>query len=711
MSTLKTLLTLKASLLVYLFLGCSIAAYTQNDYQYNPIGSFRLGFGFSKEDYTKSYPISPFTFEEQTPNKSASNFLFNTELVYDEKTLRDYLHFDLKVASKALKYSANAKVNVDIEKKFSLNSLNILLEATTEFGKTVLNNVKLTSEAERLLNDPSDLGHKRFIAKYGTNFVSEVRNGVSVFTLITINNVSNEFRREYGLKASGSLKLGLAKTTMSTNLNKEIYQASKSNRIQYKVWGAGGEGIAGLADIFKNLNKDSDCLEIVRNVLTEYIKTLNFSQSSAIGFKTASYSVLGLDAKDPWTEENEDRITEIYNEYHRVKAINKKISDMLSPEDIYFQELLPKEKQKDLHDLLLLTKQRLTELAELHKSSMKDPDNRDVIPEVLDIDLDKVLPQFPEFGVAYVVPPSIPIYGLLGTIGDSDELSSPRIWDGIKNEHYATYFYMPLPADDKLKGLVIYNNFNNKSYFKFISDIKIYKNGTLILSFKDKINSGKNLKLASNDYRNSVHVVNFNKFNNFSTITSVLVDDYQKILTDFNNGSQNRIDVDYTLTIEDVFQNEFEYPILSDHRAGGNISHGLKHLSKDIASMINIDFDLPTMNDKDTLCASIAFLLPKIDAEVPEDFTVVQYEKDSSLMVVQPDKLVTKYKYNKDNKYQLIIETPYKHLVKGYIVEYYFIKSDGKISTQRKKRSYVLNGKFKEQISDVIEIDPVEFIN
>lgn len=710
MSIFRKYFNLRSLFLAGFNIGFSIVAIAQNDYQYNPLGSFRLGYGFNKNDYTESYPISPFSFEEQTPNQSATSFLLNTELIYDEKTLRDHFHFDLKVSSKSLKYSASAKFNIDTDKNFSYSSLNILLEATTEFGKTILNNVKLTAEAERILNDPNDIGHKKFMAKYGTNFVSEQRNGVSVFTLITITNVSNEFRQEYGIKASGSLKLGIAKTTMSANLNKEIYQASKSNRIQYKVWGAGGEGIVKLADVFKNLSNDSDCLEAIRNTITDYIKTLDFSKSSPIGFKTASYNVIGLEAKDPWTEENEDRIVEIYNEYHREKAINNKISDLLSPENIYFQELLPIDKQKDLKNLQILTKQRISLLADLHKTTMKDPGNRDSIPQRLNINLDSILPRFPEFSAAYVTI-SKPYNGYDNQL-DSDQLTSIKISANRHSDLTWSPFMSNLQGsiDEKLKGLVIYNDFNNKDYFKFITDIKIYKNGTLFLSFKNKINNDKELKLVSNDFRNSVYIVNFDKYNNFSTITSTFTDDYQKMVNEFNNGSQKRIDVDYVLVIQDVFQHEFQYPLLSDHRVGGKVYCGLKHLSKSVASTVEIKFDHPYMTDTDTLCAKISILIPSLKVEIPKEQKIAIYDKDPSLMIAELDDPV-KFTYNKDNKYDLTIESPYKNLIKGYILEYYFIRGDGKESRRKKENAYMLTGNFKELLEETIVVDPFEFLN
>lgn len=695
--------------------------YAQNDYLYNPMESFYLGRGFSKQDYSKSFYLEAIKYKVDTQTNNATNYFLNSEIIFDEKTLRDKLHFDTKIQSKSLKYKASAKFNLDIEKNFNFNSLNILFEASSEFGKLYISEISLKQEAALLLNDPSDPSRKKFTEKYGTGFMSEQRRGVYIYAMISISNISSDLRNQISFSASGSLKTSAVNASAKININKEIYEANKTNRISIKVWGSGGEGISLLANVFQNLSSNTNNIDSIKSALATYIRTLDYTKSVPIGFKGASYDLFGIEYKDLWTEENEERIATLFDQYHKFESINKSIKELLNSENEYKKMLLSDSQISELKKQQKKVTKYMSVLAELHKKTVANPDNRDEIPEMEEPDLSSLIPIFPVFRPAFWLSPSsetqfstqynlysIPQTNLLDIkVTGSQEITQPYL-------NYSTY----LGSESfRLPGLVIYNNFNDKNYFKLIDDIKILNNGQEFISFKQSLNNDQKLNLKSTDYIVSTHLSSLDKEKNFFMIINKLYEDYAKQNQDYNNGSTNTLNIDYKVVIQDVFQRQNEYPLLAMWKSKeiGSIQktiQGLETITKATSSVTSVNFDVPLFFYNDSLFCRLYFVMEKKSISlfrnsIPNSSALLELpvEGDTSLTSITDDQVtLIKFAGNQQMR-NVVISKAYNLPIKGYQFEYWIERKVGGIILPKKKKLIMLNGEMGQIVDEIIAIE------
>ncbi|AYQ36604.1 hypothetical protein [Runella sp. SP2] len=388
--------------IVCLLLITCLGASAQGDvYEYHPNSGLQLGYGFTKEKFTRFR--SPFDEKNWQKNNTdvARNSVFKTSIVFDEETMKEKMHFDATIEGRYLIYEGSAGFELNTAKMFNANNLTILVEGRSDFVETTLDGLTLNQEAQRLV----DAGNTaEFINRFGTNYVYAEKRAAAVYVLITINDVSRETQQQIGFNIQGGMDLGLYSASIKSSLNQEMANASRSGRIEVQVITLGGPGIKQFGELLRSLNFSRESMSSIQQKIANQFDKINVEQAVPVVFKTAPLSQFGSGYKDGlWTAQKDRMLVEVASENKRLTRISNIINTLLDDdEENYKRYLLSDRKRADLVRLKPEIDQRMQDLAQLHET-IKDAANLNMIrvPKRLSDQIKGIVPEFPYLKVAF----------------------------------------------------------------------------------------------------------------------------------------------------------------------------------------------------------------------------------------------------------------------------------------------------------------------
>lgn len=308
-----------------------------------------LSLGKSFDIYNTSNIIGSEIFKEFKARKSneENSKIFISILTSKEavmKTLRIDGNldatFDLDI------FSAGLNWGVDISEKsiFASNSVTLCLSAVTDYGNEIIKDPKLSDEAIRLLNSP-----QLFKQKFGEYYVSGQKREQIVYLFITINNISEEYKREIIANIGGGLQVPiLFDGQISYNFNSIIEKSKKIGRVNEAAIIFGKNTYSSVPDLVSKLlleyETTHDYSVSALKALSEYMdKNFEYKNSSTTRYFYSPLSQFGY--RDDLYFDRENRKFEKYSKikqlYSSLKNLERKINlvktsplyDMVSPYD------------------------------------------------------------------------------------------------------------------------------------------------------------------------------------------------------------------------------------------------------------------------------------------------------------------------------------------------------------------------------------------
>jgi hypothetical protein len=308
-------------LAVALLLSAAVAASAQNDdgdprfYHYHPNNVLALGRGFSPNDVTESK--IPCIVAEQVPlDPGAPKTQIRARYVRSFEEFSNAASFDLKVEASGLSYSGSAHFNIDQSSLQQSNSISVVINATTEYGRWALKApVSLTTDAQKLLKHPRD-----FALVCGTRYVAMEQRASSAGVVVSIFNASQNTRSAFQAEASANYDGIALSVKASAAFKNELKKALKQDRVDLQVFATGGAGFGDLSGVIKGLAGTPDPLESITTGLADFMKKFSKENAAITTYSVESMDKLGWDPNsiDPWTDLKESRLRQIVKEYRLI---------------------------------------------------------------------------------------------------------------------------------------------------------------------------------------------------------------------------------------------------------------------------------------------------------------------------------------------------------------------------------------------------------
>lgn len=167
--------------------------------------------------------------------------------------------FDIGIFSAGIEGSINTTEN----KIYNSSSLTICLSGIVDYGTDIIEKTVLSPAAKNLLTNP-----KGFKQSYGEYYVSGQKREQIVYLLITLSNISTEYKKQVMQSLGGSIDVPIVfSASLSGSMNSLIQQFKQSGSLSETA-------------ILFGKNKYSDVPDVVSDVMTEYDRSKDFSQAS-----------------------------------------------------------------------------------------------------------------------------------------------------------------------------------------------------------------------------------------------------------------------------------------------------------------------------------------------------------------------------------------------------------------------------------------------
>ena len=204
-------------------------------------------------------------------------------LVSNKDELRKVFDLDVKMSVRALGFKANSSLNIVNTYNFDQNNIMVVIKGQSEFSRIALKNPQLSDEAKKILNKRG--GYNEFIRLYGSNIVSVERRGLSVYFLITINNVTTSLKNTINTSLDAGGGFGPVSGSLEVKLRQELYQKSTKEELNIRFISFGCEGLSDFASIIAKLKTNGNSFEDIKNELSNTLKNCSaFDKSIPIGY-------------------------------------------------------------------------------------------------------------------------------------------------------------------------------------------------------------------------------------------------------------------------------------------------------------------------------------------------------------------------------------------------------------------------------------------
>lgn len=305
-------------------------------YDFHPKSVLTLGAGFSpnnvgeiKRDCIKA--------EHVALDPGALNTVLKSDVVFTTEQLRTVIGIDSKIDANYLDVAGGSgRFSYNFSSLFREDSLNIVLTASTEYGRQGLKAADLTPEALAIRSDG-----KKFEAMCGSRYVAIEHRGASVSVILTIYNVARDVKTSVQAEMSAHGGYGPISGSVSTSIQSELTSAAASKRLALRVVATGGEGLSALQDLVASQAAAPDSLDKILAAVGGYLKDFKSTNAAPIGFDVASMANFGWDSNsvDLWGVLQERRLRAMVTEFRTIAAMLDSASNIKAGNDVRLKVL------------------------------------------------------------------------------------------------------------------------------------------------------------------------------------------------------------------------------------------------------------------------------------------------------------------------------------------------------------------------------------
>ncbi|WP_139149289.1 hypothetical protein [Nitrosospira sp. Nsp13] len=336
-------------------------------YGYHPSSSLSLGRGFLPRDIRlpmKSCIEADIVKLDSGPSSTIFSVLQVSS--YDE--LASAVNFEAKGEGRYLAAGGSAYFKLNRSVFSQQNSVTIVVNATTDFGKWGLGPSHLSAEALALLPKPLE-----FAKTCGTKFVAIERRAASASIVITIFNASTELRTAMNTGGSVSGGGGAVSASASASFFDELKRASSQGRVSVQALATGGAGYSALSSIAENIPTQSKNLDGLYKGIGDYMKSFSDKNAAPYYFVVQSMDQFKFDPSkiEPWDQYRENQLNIMANAYHKLSEQIANAENWLGGGPLRQAKIVPNGYENDLKKWVSFAKEYLNTIMAKHEECLR----------------------------------------------------------------------------------------------------------------------------------------------------------------------------------------------------------------------------------------------------------------------------------------------------------------------------------------------------
>jgi hypothetical protein len=345
-------------------LAFSIDAYAQSPsptYFANSPGStrFELGRGFIQNDLAKYFIRDCLKFDRDDSSSNAADNIHLREYVTTSYSSQlDVFGVDANVAVHYAGSSLDAKFSQSRRLSSDNRNVNIIVEASADYGFVSIRNVQVKDEYQKLL----DAGQiNEFRDQCGARVPIHEVKGVRLYASITIVDASTDLQQKSSASVDVSVGKGPLSATAKAAFNQELDKAQKDHRVEVTVFARGGRAEKVLEEETKAVIKEKVSVDDIGAALAKYAGTMSKDFAATLGYDVADMPGLDVALKDPWSVEKQQKLTNILTKYWALQDKRGILDALISKADQRYQIYTPQQLGdfKVVEDKLDQAKERL----------------------------------------------------------------------------------------------------------------------------------------------------------------------------------------------------------------------------------------------------------------------------------------------------------------------------------------------------------------
>lgn len=276
--------------------------------------------------------------QPDTTEKVGGEFSFDVE-VLDESSAKSWdKAFDLKVSARYLKSKVQASYSNREELDLSSRSLTIAIKAIGLFGRRYIKINSLSEEAKRVLDEET----MRFVAMFGSHYIQAVDVGGFVAAYLTLENVSEESKRQIKRAASLGLGFGSFGASVSSAFSDVVQKAMKKTRATIDVRTLHTAPPEEIINALSGPVGEKDLLQSKLNNLGSSVKIITNEYAGATRYYPSSLA--GVDPKiaplQKWSDYKEKAVQKVWSLHYNATRDILALEQFVEKAGIFY-ELVP----------------------------------------------------------------------------------------------------------------------------------------------------------------------------------------------------------------------------------------------------------------------------------------------------------------------------------------------------------------------------------
>lgn len=277
-----------------------------DEYEYHPSLALYLSAGYDPNNLRDRF-LSCIEVKEETQldTEGSYNSGVYTKIIKSRNDLMKEVGISARVAAQGFFGKVKSGVEYLDQISFHEDSLTFLISAKESYGRVGIKNPSLKPFAQNLLADGK---YAEFARRCGTHYVDQVLKGSSLFAIYTVRNISEEHKHKLKVMLSASADYGVLSGSLEAQFKKSLEEFAQTSQSEFHIYTLGGNGLRELSNIPKHITE----IEAIKNIVSQYIKTMSKTNGVPLIYYTGSMSNFGWQEESHFDSALRDRVLEYY---------------------------------------------------------------------------------------------------------------------------------------------------------------------------------------------------------------------------------------------------------------------------------------------------------------------------------------------------------------------------------------------------------------